>query len=109
MSPAKREPRDITIAEIEQSFELASYWFRGTWCPAVERTEHGFHIRFVKSYTVNGAYRSVTYDYFELDADGVITTAPRGYAKVYKPARVVDIADAADRFAEPLPGAERVL
>lgn len=109
MTARKREPRAITLSEIEQSFKLASYWFRGKWCPAVDRTDRGFLIRFTKSLTVNGDRESVTYDYFELDADGVITTAPRGYAAMFKPGRVVDIAEAVDRFATPQPGAERVL
>lgn len=97
----KREPRAITIAEIEQRFELASYWFGEKWCPAVHRNGEGYGIRVVQSRTTNTVGRQVTYDYFALDADGLITTAPRGYAKEYKPGRVVDIAAAVERFATP--------
>lgn len=32
MSPKKRETREFTVADIEGSFELASYWwFGGKW------------------------------------------------------------------------------
>jgi hypothetical protein len=105
VSRPKREPRVITLAEIEQTFELASYWWGTKWCPAVERTERGFHIRFIKSLVINGADQRHTFDYFELDADGVITVAPRGAAKDWKPGRVVDIEAAVARFATPRPEA----
>lgn len=108
MSRPKREPRAITLAEIEQTFELASYWWGTKWCPAVGRTERGFHIRFTKSLVINGADQRHTYDYFELDADGVITTAPYGHAKDWKPGRVVDIEAAVERFAAPQPDAMRI-
>jgi hypothetical protein len=102
-----REPREITLAEIERTFELASYWFSGAWCPAVFAAKHGWSIRVVKSHSFSSASQSVTYDYFELALDGTITTAPRGYAKDFRPGRVVDIEAAAERFAQPLPGARR--
>ena len=106
---AKREPREITVAEIADRFELASYWFGRTWCPAVDRSDGGgFSIRFVKSETLAGFSRSTTYDYFELDADGLITVAPRGFARDYKPGRVVDIAAAAEQYAAPDPDATRL-
>jgi len=105
----KREPRAITVAEIEQQFELASYWFGERWCPAVAETAHGYGIRVVRSETITGNSRGITYDYFELDHDGTITTAPRGHAKDYKPGRVVDIAAVCKRYATPIPGARRVL
>ena len=49
-----------------------------------------------------------TFDYFDLDDEGVITVAPRGYARDYKPGRVVDIAAEADRYAVPDPAAARI-
>jgi hypothetical protein len=96
-----RQPRDITLAEIEQHFELASYWFGTKWCPAVHCTERGYGIRVIKAHSFNRENRSYTYDYFEMDADGVVTTAPRGYAKVFKPGRVVDIEAIAARYEAP--------
>jgi hypothetical protein len=107
----KREPRAITVAELEREFQLASYWWGEKFCPAVHEKSHGngYGIRVVRSVTVSGQNRSYTYDYFELDADGTITTAPRGHAKDYKPGRVGDIAEAAERYATPDPKARRVL
>lgn len=107
---AKREPRAITITEIEDDFDLtnASYWFGGTWCPAVDHRGAGYAIRVVKSLTISGANRNFTYNYFELDAEGLITVAPRGFARDYKPGRVVDIKAAVERYAAPRPDALRI-
>lgn len=103
MSPRKkREPAAFTVAQIEQRFELESFWLgEKKWCPAVYETGRGYGIRVVQSRSTNTVGRQVTYDYFAIDADGLITTAPRGYAKEYKPGRVVDIAAAVERFATP--------
>lgn len=103
-----REPREITLAEIEQTFELASYWFAGAWCPAVFAAKHGWSIRVVKSHSFSSSSQSFSYDYFELDLDGTITTAPRGHAKAFRPGRVVDIEKAAERYAHPQADAMRI-
>ncbi|MBQ1061310.1 hypothetical protein [Micromonospora sp. C41] len=103
---ARRKPRQISIDEISRWFPLdqASYWFGETWCPAVDRHGSGYRIRVVTQDDT-----TVTkFDYFELDADGVITTAPRGYAKDFKPGQVFDVAAAVERFAAPQPNARRI-
>lgn len=109
---AKREPRKITIAEIEQRFPLdrASYWWGDRWCPAVACDGDGYSIRVVAAETVQRTRSgeenvNTVFDYFYLDSEGVITTAPRGYARDYKPGRVVDIDAAVERFAVPDPDA----
>ncbi len=109
MTARKRDPRTFTLADIEREFRLASYWFGEKWCPAVHRRKSGYAIRLLKSESISLGQRSLTYDYFELDADGTITTAPRGYARDYKPGRVTDIEAAAERYATPDRDAERVL
>jgi hypothetical protein len=111
VSAAKREPREITLAEIGYDFDIAgaSYWWGARWCPAVFRRDHGgYAIRYVKTQTVSGDDVRTTFDYFELDADGLITVAPRGFAREYKPGRVVDIAAQAERYATPDPDAARI-
>lgn len=108
MTRPKREPRAIKVADIARRFELSSYWFGRTWCPAVDRKASGFSIRIMKSESVSGRGRAITYDYFELDADGVITTAPRGHAKDWKPGRVIDIEAVADWYAKPQEDAMRL-
>ena len=109
MTAHKREPRVVTVAEIERQFTLASYWFGEKWCPAIARKAGGgYGIRVVRSETITGPNRSVTYDYFELDADGTITTAPRGFAKEFKPGQVADIETWADRYETPDPAATRM-
>lgn len=99
---AKREPRAVTIGEIERMFELASYWFGSKWCPAVHRTARGYGIRIVRSQTIGLTSQQITYDYFELDENGVITTAPRGHAKDFKPGQVADIETWVGRYATPI-------
>lgn len=108
MSRPKREQRAITIAEIEQQFALASYWFGETWCPAVHETEHGYGIRVIRAHSFSSTTEQVSYDYFEVYRDGTVTMAPRGWARAYKPGRVVDIEAAVKRFATPWPGATRI-
>lgn len=106
-----RKPRVVTIAEIERYFRLtdASYWFGATWCPAVhERKEGGYAIRVHTSERRSGATLSTNFDYFYLDADGVITTAPRGFAKEFKPGRIADIKTQVERFATPDLTARRI-
>jgi hypothetical protein len=105
-----KEPRSVMFAEIERRFQLggASYWFGDRWCPAVHRSDDGFGIRVVKSLTRSGIGSNFTFDYFYLDGDGLITTAPRGFARDYKPGRVVDIAAAVERFATPQADATRI-
>jgi hypothetical protein len=106
----KREPRSITLAEIEQRFPLdqASYWFGEKWCPAVHRRQGGFAIRVVTRDSQSGSSLTTIFDYFYLDADGLITTAPRGFARDYKPGRVADIESAVERFALPSLEARRI-
>lgn len=101
--------REFTLADIAGEFDLASYWWGVKWCPAVHRNERGgYGIRFRKSVTVRGADQQITFDYFELDADGTISTAPRGYARRFKPGRVTDIEAALARYAEPQHDAMRI-
>lgn len=108
MSRPKREPRRITVAEIEQQFELASYWFGEKWCPAVHETSRGYGIRVLRSQTIRLSGQTVSYDYFEIDPDGTITTAPRGHAKDWRPGVVTDIEAAVERYATPQADALRL-
>ncbi|GLY08303.1 hypothetical protein [Actinoplanes sp. NBRC 101535] len=108
---SKRPPRVITIAEIERYFPLAdaSYWFGDRWCPAVhERKDGGYAIRVRTMQRHSGSSSTLNFDYFELDADGVITTAPRGFARDFKPGQVTDIKTQVERFATPDPNARRI-
>lgn len=105
----KREPREISFAEIRNVFTLAGYWFGNKWCPAVDTKDGGgYSVRILRSENRNGINVSTTYDYFELDPAGVILVAPRGYAKDFKPCRVTDIAEVAQSFVLPDPDARRI-
>ena len=90
--------REIPFSQIEGSFRLASYYFGAKWCPAVYRPDRGgYSIRITKSEWGSG----VSYDYFELAEDGTVTTAPRGYAKDYKPGRITGLDEALSKYALP--------
>lgn len=104
----KREPRQITVADIEQQFELASFWLGETWCPAVYETARGYAIRVVRSQALTLSSRAVSYDQFDVLPDGTVDTAPRGYAKDWKPGRVTDIEAAVERYATPPADAMRI-
>ena len=104
----KREPRVILFAEIERTFQLASYWFGVKWCPAVDRNNDGYSIRIVRSETRSGVNVNTTYDYFELGPDGTVNLAPRGFAKDFKPGRVDGIEDALKAYADAPAGARRI-
>lgn len=81
--------REIPFEEIESEFTLTAYH---TY-PAVDTmSQAGYYIR------VNAG--SGRYDYFYADQLGVITKAPRGYARYYKPGRIVGLEAAVARYAE---------
>lgn len=110
----KTEPRVVTIAEIERTFTLVSYWWGSKWCPAVKRNENGtYTIRVLRGETRtekgDGTVNvSTRYDHFEIEADGVIDSAPRGWAKTFRPGQVADIQTWVERYATPDPTATRI-
>lgn len=106
--PKTKPPREIPFTDIEDEFQLGSYWWGDKPIPAVDKTGDGYRIRVVKSITVNGPNTSFTYDYFELAADGTVLVAPRGYARDYKPGRITGLDDALTRHAEPASNAPRI-
>lgn len=96
---AKREPRTVSLAEIERRFTVAPLVLAHMTHPAVGRrtTGVGWYIR------VRTASRGATesFDYFYLAEDGAIEAAPRGYAKDYRPGRVEvsEVEAAVERYA----------
>jgi hypothetical protein len=99
---SKKSIREIPFKQIENWFRLASYYFGDKFCPAVDKNDSGSHlIRVIKRETVSGAHRNTSYDYFELEADGTVLVASRGYAKGFKPARITGLAEAVERYSAP--------
>lgn len=76
--------REIPFAEIESAFTLAAY----DTFPAVGVIRAGYYIRI-----------AAAFDYFYTDLDGVITKVPRGYARHYKPGRIVGLEAAVAQYA----------
>jgi len=92
----------IPFSMIDRRFQLASYFWGEKFCPAVARRNNGgYLIRVLASTRGTSTSQTTTYDYFELDADGVVTAAPRGYARDYKPGRVVGLDEALAEYAAP--------
>lgn len=90
----------IPFSVIERSFTLTA----ALGYPAVSKLDEprgrvAYSIRVLKSERFHGANVSRTYDYFELAADGEVITAPRGYARDYKPARVTGLDEAVAKYA----------
>ena len=99
--PRTKTMREIPFAQVEYDFHLAGYWLGSGWHPAVKSTERGYRIRVLKSETRSGISVSTTYDYFELDADGMVRVAPRGWAKDYKPGRITGLDEAVVKYTLP--------
>lgn len=87
----------VPFTAIENRFELIGYrWFDGTWKAAVIKKDDGTaQIRVLVSRRGNND----RYGYFEINADGVITASPRGYAKDYNGYRITGLDDAIAKYA----------
>ena len=95
------EPAKIRFETIERQFDLVGYWwFGGNWQAAVTKSDDGYRIRVLMSRTVRGADVTDKYDYFEIDADGVVRKSPRGYARDFNKLRVTGLDEAVAKYAE---------
>jgi len=67
--------------------ELASYDWLGTFCPAISKIKVNgldrYQVRIIVGRSWRGATSNVSYDYFELDATGLIISSPRGRGKEF--------------------------
>jgi hypothetical protein len=91
---AKREPRTVTLTEISETFHVVAM---GDHPPIGRRSDgNGWYVRVLVTSRRRGGYVTDRYEYFYIDDQGLITEAPRGYAKDYRPGRVpVDQLEAA--------------
>lgn len=85
--------RDASISIIQQKFKLSDQGVTGRRCPVLKFKEGNYRISILKSQSQNFAKGTVqmSWEYFELDKDGVITDAPRGHKKDYKGFKIVDL------------------
>jgi hypothetical protein len=88
--------REIAFAEIQDRFLIDVH---GPGPGVGRRTEGGYYIRITKSIETNGISETRKFDYFRLAEDGEVTTAPRGHAKDYRPARIVGMPEAVLLYA----------
>jgi hypothetical protein len=89
--------REVPFSAIERDFVLARGFTGG---PAVWLLDDGsYKIRILAGESRNGTGTTTTWDFFHLAADGLVTIAPRGYAKYYKPARITGMEEAIAKYA----------
>ncbi len=96
--------REIPFSAIDAEFHLMPLFN----CPAVHRqvpsTPGGYtysiRVWAGETRSRDGSLRT-KYDYFYLDEDGTVTSAPRGYAKDYRPARITGMDEALAKYGDP--------
>ncbi|MCX5066697.1 hypothetical protein OOJ91_12485 [Micromonospora lupini] len=77
-----RTVREMPAAALVAGYQLASYWFGITWCPAVGKTrDGGYQLRVLRSEVTRGTETSTRYDYFRTDPDGLVIESPRGLGR----------------------------
>jgi hypothetical protein len=93
---AKRTPRTVHLAEIRQTFQLASTMGSPPIGRRANRTIPGgwigWYIRVLVKVENSRGNVTTKYDYFYTSNHGTITTAPWGHAKDYKPG-VIPVAE----------------
>lgn len=84
--PKPTPPREIQLTDIEHRFQLAAFGPN----PAISTSDRGgYSIRIRTALSIGpDGYRTEKYDYFYTDHTGLITQAPRGHAKTYRPGRI---------------------
>jgi hypothetical protein len=90
--------KEIRLKDFD--FEPSSYRFGEEEYPGVSRHGDGYQIRIQVSNFLRGNSHKMTWDYFYLDATGLIVKSPRGYSKAYNgKVRVIDIAQEESYYA----------
>jgi hypothetical protein len=103
MARTSKPLRSFTVKQITDAFILASAAGSPPIGPRDRAGRGGWYIRVRTSIAINGDRTTEKFDYFYTDADGEILTAPRGYAKDYRPGRIVDIEAMATLFPRIVP------
>lgn len=93
------KPRELTLVQF--GFKPCSYRVFGKFSHGINKGSSGrYSIRIDKGSSTNflSGQTTQSWDYFELDKDGLIISSPRGMAKYYnKKVRIIDIEE---RFKE---------
>jgi hypothetical protein len=95
--PTKKAIPEIPFDVIEKQFELGAI---GDSIAVGRRSIGGYYIRIITAMSISGSGHATTkYDYFHLGADGSVHSAPRGYARDFKPGRITDMEAAVAKYA----------
>lgn len=89
----KRPPREIPFEEIERR------WRPSPLAPFVERLDDDYIVNVLTHVALSPA--EIRVDHFRMAADGTVLSAPRGFAKDYKPGRVTGLEAAFVHYARP--------
>jgi hypothetical protein len=88
--------REIPFADIERLLDLAAV---ADSPPVGQKPRGGYWIRVLMSERIGSSTTNTKFDYFDLAEDGEVLSAPRGYAKDFRPGRVTGLAEAVERYA----------
>lgn len=89
MTRSTKPVREFTVKDIAGAFALGS--MPGSPPIGRDAADEGWYIRIRTSIAIKNGEVTEKFDYFRLDDDGHVLSAPRGYAKDYRPGRVTDI------------------
>lgn len=93
--------KEITFDQFPHTDIIASYNILGRFSPAVYKRKNGYGIRIIKSIGFSGRNINQSWDYFDLDKTGMITTSPRGMAREFnKKVRITDMDQAVEKYKE---------
>lgn len=86
--------RERSFAVINGAFSVVDMNSPVGYCPPITKKKDGsYSARILKGQTMN--YRTgqstTSWEYFEFDRTGLVTSTPRGFAKEYKNVRITDI------------------
>lgn len=103
----KKPKFTYSIRYISNYLPLASYTMFGKFHPAVYKKYdskgefEGYGIRVItkRIQKFNGS-TEYTWDYFELDKEGVVTKCPRGHTKQYKGTTIDNIEQAVEEYKD---------
>lgn len=101
MATTTRKPAEVSFERIERTFRLAGYYLGGNYKSPVFEDHGGYGIRVLARQTSTLRTTSTSYDYFEINADGIVTASPRGWASMFNRKRVTGLAEALEKYAAP--------
>ncbi len=93
--------KEISFDEFTCKHKLSSMRVFGKFSPAVFKNDNGYGIRIKTGESWHGTNTTYEWNYFELDATGLIISSPRGLAKEFnKKVRITDIEKQVEEYKD---------